>query len=287
MVATVQRGGPSTGLPTKVEQGDLWQVLGASQGDFPKAVLAPATIEEAFYQTALAFNLAEKYQIPVVVLSDLLLSEHSETIDDLDLDVPIDRGVWAVPSSNGGGEFLRYRDTESGVSPRAVPGQEGLIFVAGTDEHDERGDLISDVATDQLMRNKMMEKRMRKMVSVVKDMPATAIEGPANAELTLVGWGSTYAMLRRLMEHFNEGGKARVNLLCIRSLWPFPWKDVSHALYGARKVMAIEANFTGQLCRLIRQETGFFINHRYLKYDGEPFYPGSTFKSVEEVLKNG
>src|SRR5581483_9444666 len=126
----VQRGGPSTGLPTKTEQADLWQVLGAGQGDYPKAVLAPATIEEAFYFTARAFNIAEKYQIPVILMSDLLLSEHQNTIDKLDLNVPIDRGVWAAPP-NGSGEFLRYKDTPTGVSPRAVPGQEGMLFVAG------------------------------------------------------------------------------------------------------------------------------------------------------------
>lgn len=289
VVAEVQRGGPSTGLPTKTEQGDLWQVLGAGQGDFPKAVLAPATIEEAFYMTAQAFNLADKYQIPVIVMSDLLLSEHQETIDGLDLNVPIDRGVWAVPNTNGssGQPFLRYRDTETGVSPRAVPGQDGLMFVAGTDEHDEKGDLISDVHTDPIKRVMMMNKRMRKMEFIAKDMSPTTIEGPASADMTLVGWGSTYAMMKRVMEHFNQGGKNRINILCIRNIWPFPWKEVANILYGARKVMAMEVNFTGQLCRLIRQETGFYIAHRWFKYDGEPFYPGSTFAAVEEALNRG
>ena len=280
----VQRGGPSTGLPTKTEQGDLWQVLGAGQGDYPKAVLAPATIEEAFYFTAKAFNIAEKYQVPVILISDLLLSEHQNTIDKLDLNVPIERGVWAQPN---GGEFLRYEDTVSGVSPRAVPGQEGLIFVAGSDEHDERGDLISDVHTDPAKRVLMMDKRMRKLASIAKDMPETRLEGPAHADLTVLGWGSTYGMMRRVMEHFNKDGRNRINLLCIRSLCPFPWKEVSNLLYGAKKVMAMEANYTGQLCRLVRQETGFYVNHRWFKYDGEPFYPGTTFDYVEEVLRSG
>ena len=284
VVAEIQRGGPSTGLPTKTEQGDLFQVLGASQGDYPKAVLAPATIEEACSLTAKAFNLAEKYQIPVVVMSDLLLAEHLGTIEKLDLDAPIERGVWAVPGTNGDKEFLRYRDTPTGVSPRAVPGQEGLVFVAGSDEHDEKGELISDVHTDPAKRTMMMNKRMRKLEHLVKEMPPVAIEGPAQADLTLLGWGSTYSMMRYLMEHFNAGGANRVNLLCLRGLWPFPWKEVANLLYGARKVMALEINYTGQLCRLVRQETGFYVPHRYFKYDGEPMYPGATIAAVEEVL---
>jgi 2-oxoglutarate ferredoxin oxidoreductase subunit alpha len=287
VVVEVQRGGPSTGLPTKTEQGDLFQILGAGQGDYPKAVLAPATLEETVSMTQKAFNLAEKYQIPVILMSDLLLSEHQATVDKVDLNVPIDRGVWAVPGGNGSGAFLRYRDTETGVSPRAVPGQEGMIYVAGTDEHDENGDLISDVHTNPTIRVKMMNKRMRKLEYIAKDMPPTVLEGPAQADLTILGWGSTYAMMRRVMEKFNEGGKNRVNLLCIRSLWPFPWKDVSNILYGAKKVMAMEINYSGQLCRLVRQETGFYVNHRWFKYDGEPYYPGTTFDFVEEELRNG
>ncbi|MBI4386848.1 MAG: 2-oxoacid:acceptor oxidoreductase subunit alpha, partial [Elusimicrobia bacterium] len=287
VVVEVQRGGPSTGLPTKTEQGDLFQVLGAGQGDFPKVVLAPATVEEAFYLTAKAFNIAEKFQVPVFLMSDLLLSEHNETVDSLDLNVPIERGVWAVPPANGDGVFLRYKDTETGVSPRAVPGQERMMFVAGSDEHDERGDLVSDIHTDPVVRTRMMNKRMRKLEYIAREMPTTEIEGPAQADLTLVGWGSTYGMMRRIMEYFNQGGRSRVNLLAVRSLWPFPWKDVSNILYSARKVMALEVNYSGQLCRLIRQETGFYIHHRWFKYDGEPFYPGSTFDAVEEVLRHG
>jgi len=244
-------------------------------------------MEEAFYLTAKAFNLAEKYQVPVIVMSDLLLSERNETVDSLNMDVPIERGSWASPPANGDGPFLRYKDTDSGVSPRAIPGQEGLMFIAGSDEHDERGDLISDVHTDPATRVKMMNKRMRKMEGLSKEMPPAVLEGPEQADLTLLGWGSTYAMMRRIMEHFNQGDSRRVNILCIRSLWPFPWKEVANILYGARQVMAMEVNYTGQLCRLVRQETGFYVHHRWFKYDGEPFYPGTTIAAVEEVLRRG
>lgn len=286
VVVNVQRGGPSTGLPTKTEQGDLFQILGASQGDYPKIVLAPLTVEDAFYATVEALNLAEKYQCPVFILSDLLLSEHLETVEDLNLNLPIERGVWAMPVQDGSpSEFKRYLDTDTGVSPRAIPGQEGLMHVAGSDEHDEKGNLISDVATDPAMRVKMMNKRMRKMGYAAKDLKPARIEGPEEAELTLVGWGSSYNLMRLMMEEFNKSS-ARINMLCIRNVWPFPWKEVAEVLYKAEKVMVIESNYSGQMARLIRQETGYYIPHRWLKYDGEPFYPGSTKAKIEEVLRS-
>lgn len=288
VVVEVQRGGPSTGLPTKTEQGDLFQVLGAGQGDYPKIVLAPNSMEDAYYATVEAFNLADRYQLPVVVMSDLLLSEHIETVEDLDMNALIDRGVWAVPGQNNGGVgyHARYLDTPNGVSPRAVPGQDGLMHVAASDEHDEHSNLISDVHTDPLKRIQMMNKRMRKMEYAVKDLKPVLLEGPADADLTIVGWGSTLHMMRHAMRHFNKGGAKRVNLLPVRNLHPFQSDETLKALKSAKKVLAMEVNYTGQLCRLIRMETGFDIpaERRMLKYDGEPFYPGSVIARVEEAL---
>ncbi|MFA5140597.1 MAG: 2-oxoacid:acceptor oxidoreductase subunit alpha [Elusimicrobiota bacterium] len=283
VIVEVQRGGPSTGLPTKTEQSDLFQVLGASQGDYPKAVLAPATVEEAFAFAALSFNIAEECQMPVLLVSDLNLSEHHETVGGLSLQVPITRGPYAAP----GEDFRRYAVTDSGVSPRAVPGQKGLEFTACSDEHDERGDTISDVRCDPVQRTRMMDKRMRKLRTAAAMLPPTALEGPQDAELTLVCWGSTYPLLRHLMERLNEGGRERVNLLCLRSLWPFPWREVSDILYSSKKTLAVEGSAGAQLCRLIRQETGYYIPHRSLKYDGEPFYPGSTLAAIEAALGHG
>ncbi|OGS02826.1 MAG: hypothetical protein A3G41_00880, partial [Elusimicrobia bacterium RIFCSPLOWO2_12_FULL_59_9] len=212
VIGLVQRGGPSTGLPTKTEQADLFQALGASQGDFPKIILAPTTIPEAFEATVEAFNLAEKYQCPVILMSDLLLSEHAETVEAgrLNLDVAIERGVWARPGADG--DFRRYVDTDTGVSPRAIPGQEGLIHTGISDEHDEKGHLISDVATDPAMRIRMMNKRMRKMEFAARDLKAPGIEGPPEAQLTLVGWGSTCNMMAHLMRDLNANGDNRVNI---------------------------------------------------------------------------
>src|SRR5262249_17908564 len=155
----VQRGGPSTGIPTKTEQADLNQVFGASQGDYPRAIIAPATLKDCYYSSAEALNLAEQFQIPVTIISDLMLSEHRETLqtDDLPPAPPTTRGeiLRAVPAgANGNGGYKRYALTPSGVSPRVLPGTPGTTYVAPTDEHDEEGVLISDEHTNASVRRK-------------------------------------------------------------------------------------------------------------------------------------
>ncbi|MBI3083318.1 MAG: 2-oxoacid:acceptor oxidoreductase subunit alpha, partial [Candidatus Omnitrophica bacterium] len=190
VIVEAQRGGPSTGLPTKTEQGDLFQMLGASEGEFPKAILAPRTLQECYTMTIEAFNLAEKYQCPVLIATDLYLAERLETFEGVDItDIPIERGELVTqPPANG---YRRFLDTKSGVSPRALPGTRGAVFTAATDEHDEDGIVISDVFTNPAMRAKMMEKRMRKIGYLLKDLSPPQIDGPKDADLTLVGWGST------------------------------------------------------------------------------------------------
>lgn len=282
VIAEVQRGGPSTGLPTKTEQGDLFQVLGASQGDFPKIVIAPLSVEDAFCATVEAFNLADKYQCPVIVMSDLYLSEHMETIDGLEMGVKIDRGE--VMERNGNGKpYLRYRLTESGISPRALPGTEGTLYIAGSDEHDEKGDLISDVFTNPPARVKMMEKRMRKMEGALAEMAPPKLFGPENAEITLVIWGSTSTLARDVLRILQKEGIS-ANALEIRNVWPFHAAKVSEILSKCKRTLMIEASYSGQMARLIRQETGVEIKNKYLKYDGEPFSPGETYKVVKNIL---
>ncbi|HSM91691.1 MAG TPA: 2-oxoacid:acceptor oxidoreductase subunit alpha, partial [Anaeromyxobacteraceae bacterium] len=181
----VMRGGPSTGLPTKTEQADLNQAFGASQGDYPRVILAPSDVTDCFSTMEEAFNLADRYQLPVIVLSDLLLSEHNPTVDParFDFRFRIDRGplVRGPPEI---GRFLRYRITESGVSPRALPGMAGTVFHAGTDEHDEQGVLISDVYTHPPTRRRMVDKRARKLEAVRRELAPPALDGPADAPLT-------------------------------------------------------------------------------------------------------
>src|SRR6266702_1998019 len=246
VVIDVQRGGPSTGLPTKTEQADLNQLFGASQGDYPRAILAP---------------------------TDVVLSEHRESADpeDFNFDVPIDRGT-LVSNGVSQGEYKRFALTPSGVSPRALPGTEGMAYVAATDEHDETGVLISDEFTNPEMRVLMMDKRMRKMEGLLKDCPPPQLFGPANADVTLIGWGSTKGVIREAIAALAEEG-ITANNLQIRHLVPFHEAEVRGILQASRRTLVVENNYTGQLARHIRAETGFTVDGKILKYDGEPFEP--------------
>src|SRR5262249_14812112 len=181
VVVNVQRGGPSTGLPTKTEQGDLNQAYGASQGDFPRVIIAPKDAADCFHTAVEALNLAETFQLPVIVISDLLLGEHRSTVhpEAVSSNVPIERGEWAdvlsrAAAANGG--YKRSALTPSGIPPRARPGRAGLIHVSGTDDHDEKGILISDEHTNAAIRRKMHEKRMRKMDGVKARLAAPVLE---------------------------------------------------------------------------------------------------------------
>jgi len=283
VVVEVQRGGPSTGLPTKTEQADLFQVLGASQGDFPKLILAPRTLTECYEMTVDALNLAERYQLPVLIISDLYLAERNETLDGLAVNhVKIDRGQ-LVTQADGEG-YRRFLATPTGVSPRALPGTPGTVYVAATDEHDEDGVVISDVFTNPPMRAKMMEKRMRKMQGVLREFPDPAFEGPAAADLTLIGWGSTYQVLREAMEELNRRGM-KVNLLVPKHLWPFKGDVVRALLERCTMTLAVEANYTGQFARFLRMETGIAMQHHLHKYDGEPFELAQVLKCAHRLLE--
>ena len=284
VIVEAQRGGPSTGLPTKTEQGDLFQMLGASQGEFPKVILAPRTIPECYTMAIEAFNLAEKYQCPVLIATDLYLAERLETFDGVNIAVvPIERGVIVQEAPDGG--FKRFADTPTGVSPRALPGTPGMIFTAATDEHDETGVVISDVYTNPPARAKMMDKRMRKVEAILQEFPQPQVDGPPDAPLTLVGWGSTYQVMLEAMEALHHQG-VTVNVLCLRYLWPFQAEPVRRLLGACATTMAVEANYTGQLAKLIRMETGIAIQHHLRKFDGEPFEPAQVIEQARRLLRD-
>ncbi|MCZ6514261.1 MAG: 2-oxoacid:acceptor oxidoreductase subunit alpha [Acidobacteria bacterium] len=281
----VQRGGPSTGLPTKQEQGDLNQVFGASQGDYPRVIIAPADITDCYYTTVEALNLADKYQLPVMIMSDLVLGEHPETVepDAFRPDVPIERGEIVENWPEGNGPFQRYRLTESGVSPRALPGTANTVHVAGTDDHDEEGVLISDVFTNSAIRRKMMEKRMKKVDTLLKELKTPELEGPKDAEATLVGWGSTLGVIREARQLLAARGR-KANQLHIKYLVPFQSEVVSQLLISSKKIITIEANYSGQFARHLRAETGITATAKIVKYDGEPFTPAYIADHVEAIL---
>src|SRR5437016_4790313 len=285
VVVEVQRGGPSTGIPTKTEQGDLNQVFGASQGDFPRVIVAPTETADCFWTAVEAFNLAEKYQLPVLIISDLLLSEHPETIeaDALRHDVAIERGELVTEWPKNNGPYRRYANTPSGVSPRALPGTEGTEYVAATDEHDEEGILISDVFTSPPVRRKIMERRMKKVELALQELRPPELEGPADAPVTLIGWGSSKGVIGEARALLAAEG-VRANQLHIKYLHPFHTREVKSILEKSKMLIGIEGNYTGQFARFLRAETGISVHASILKYDGEPFEPRIIAEEVKRIV---
>jgi 2-oxoglutarate ferredoxin oxidoreductase subunit alpha len=282
VILNVQRGGPSTGLPTRTEQGDLNQAFGASQGDFPRVIMAPASVTDAFYTAAEAHNLAEEFQVPVILLSDLMLGEHPETLeaDALQADVPISRGKLLAEVPEG---YKRFAMTTDHVSPRVLPGTPGGAFVAATDEHDEEGVLLSDEFTNEAVRRKMQEKRMAKLEAIRQKVAPPLLEGLAEAEVTLVGWGSTWGAIHEAVEQLAEAG-ITANHLHIKLLFPFQSEAVTALLSQSRRVIVVEVNGSGQFARHLRAETGITAHATILKYAGEPFTPADITQSVQNIL---
>ena len=286
VIVEVQRGGPSTGIPTKTEQADLNQVFGASQGDYPRVIIAPTNTTDCFDTAVEAFNLAEKYQLPVTIISDLLLSEHPETIepDALRPDVPIERGALVTDWPAENGKYKRFAlNVPEGVAPRALPGTNNTVHVAGTDEHDEEGILISDEFTNSPLRRKVMERRMKKMEAVARELPAPKLEGPADADITLITWGSSEGVVRDAIPLLAEAG-VRASHLSIKYIDPFHSREVLEILQPARCAVVVEVSFTGQFARHLRAETGYGVRDVIRKYDGEPFEPLFVVREAQRIL---
>jgi 2-oxoglutarate ferredoxin oxidoreductase subunit alpha len=305
VIINVQRAGPSTGVPTKTEQGDLWQALGASQGDFERFIVAPIDALDAFNTIAELFNLVDKAQCPGIVLTDLLISEGSFSFDPATVNMrpKIDRGELITHAmlsngangsdgmngangangANGDQPYLRFRDTETGISPRALPGMEGHIYVAASDEHDEDGILVSDEFTNPIIRRKMVEKRARKFQHVIQDVPVPQLEGNPDAEVTLVGFGSTYGVIKEAIEQLAQLG-ITANQLPIKWIVPFHADEVSDTLDKAKRIIIVENNYSGQFARYLRSETGIAAHGHIRKYDGEPFLPHHIVEAVQEQL---
>jgi 2-oxoglutarate ferredoxin oxidoreductase subunit alpha len=293
----VQRAGPSTGVPTKTEQGDLWQMLGASQGDFQRFIVAPKDALDAFNTIPEVFNLCDAAQCPGIVVSDLLISEGTFSVvpDAINLQPEIDRGelitegrssdngALADPGTREGGGYKRYADTESGISPRAIPGLEGYVHVVSTDEHDEDGVLISDEFTNPHKRRKMVEKRARKFEAVAARVAPPVLEGADDADVTLVGWGSTWGVIREAIEQLADLG-VTANHLPVKWIVPLHGEEIAAILAKSKRVIIVENNHSGQFARYLRSETSFSADGHIRKYDGEPFMPHHIVAGVQEQL---
>jgi 2-oxoglutarate ferredoxin oxidoreductase subunit alpha len=284
VIVLCQRPAPATGLPTWSEQGDLMFAAHSAHGEFPRVLIAPGDPEECFYLTGDAFNLAEKYQVPVIILLDKFLSESHFTIDKLRPDkIKIDRGKIFFSSKDlkksKEDRYLRYQVTDDGISPRTLPGIEGGLHIANTDEHDEYGFSEEGAAN----RKKMMDKRFAKLKKLSNDIKGPVIYGPEKAEVSIICWGSCKMPVLEAMEYLNSDSD-RVNLVHFTYLLPFPEKAFSDAVKNSDKVIIAENNKTSQLSLLIRENTGISINDRIIKYNGRQFLPEDIIEGIKKLI---
>lgn len=273
VIVNTQRGGPSTGLPTKQEQSDLMQMIYGTHGDIPKIVLAPTDAEDAFYLTVEAFNLAEEYQCPVIVLSDLQLSLGKQTVPNLDYQrVEIRRGATITEDiereADDKAYFKRYALTESGVSPRPIPGVKGGIHHVTGVEHNEEGK-PSEAANN---RQAQMDKRMKKTEQLLIEAP---VEGQVEEEVDVlfIGFISTKGAIEEGVQRIKDAGHTAAHMQ-IRQLHPFPTETVQNAVNKAQKVIVVEHNYQGQLANIIKMNVQLDDKLiKQTKYDGTPFLP--------------
>jgi len=282
VVTLYQRGGPSTGMPTRTEQGDMQFAIHAGHGEFPRMVLASGDLNECFHDAAQAFNYAERYQMPVIHLLDKALTSTVQTVPSFDVkSVRIERGENYRMQENQGVRCPRFALTESGLSPRPYLGQPGGEHWLTGVEHTVEG----RVNEDPLIREQMMEKRARKLERAADEIPIEEklrIYGDPETPLTIVSWGSNKgAILDALVRLKSDGINAR--LLQLRILWPFPIKELLGLLAEAAPLVVVESNHSGQLAALMREQTGYVCDHLIVKYSGRPFSGEALCKVLKAV----
>ncbi len=281
VVVHVQRVGPSTGLPTKSEQADLTQWIYGSHGDFPRIVLSPGTIQECFDMTIKAFNLADIYQCPVILLTEQDYGQNFRTVREFNLSgVVHQRGrLLSERELRGEKEYRRYLFTRDGISPRALPSQKNGIHMVESNEHDERG------YRDESSRNRirMMEKRMRKLLKARKDLVRARTWGDEGSEIGIIGCGSTYGPIQEAREQLNGEG-IRTKFFQIRTLWPFLSRETENFIAACSKVFVVDNNYEGQLKNLIQSQVKANIGlQSILNYSGHTFKP----KDISDSIRRG
>src|SRR5213593_442526 len=282
-----QRAGPATGLPTRTEQADLRFALHAAHGEFPRIIIAPGDVAECFYDTFDAFNYAEHYQVPVIILADKFLASTYKDIPLFDMSgMKVDRGDLLQEADLAKSpDYKRYQLTDLGISPRARPGLKGGVFWTTGDEHDEYGHITE--AAD--LRVRMMTKRMNKIElagQVIPNSKKATLYGSSSAQITLVGWGSTKGAILDGMEDLRGDG-IETNFLQIRYVNPFPTEFVQKILSNSRRTVAIENNYSGQMAGLIRERTGIEVDNKVLKFDGRPFSQNEVYEGIKDILRDG
>ncbi|MEO0115662.1 MAG: 2-oxoacid:acceptor oxidoreductase subunit alpha [candidate division WOR-3 bacterium] len=281
VVIVSQRPGPATGFPTRTEQGDLQFVISAGHGEFTRIVFAPGTAPEAFYLVNKAFNLAEKYQVPVIILTDQYFNDSYWTVDNFDLaKITIDRSdVTNKWLNQPAYSYKRYQLNESGISERIYPGLRNQVVYADSDEHTEEGHITESAA----VRKKMVEKRLKRFEAIRQEFNPCYVFPEDNLETMLVGYGSTFGVMKEAVEILNAK-KFKIGMLHLSEVYPFPRESVMAHLGFSRKIFTVENNATGQLARLITAETRIKITDKILKFDGRPFTVQELLRKIEMVI---
>ena len=287
VVTLYQRGSPSTGLPTRSEQGDLRFALHAGHGEFPRIILASGDLEECFYDAVRVFNYAEKYQLPVIHLLDKSIASSSRTYPIFDTErVRIERGRLLTEQEllelSTNGAYKRFEITQSGISPRSVPGMKGGTFWKTGDEHDEWG----HITEDPIVRVRMMEKRAKKLETAAHEIPNEEkfnFFGHPDADTVIVSWGSPKGAILDTMELL-EGEGHRLGFLQVRLLWPLPAEEIERHLRHAKRRVAVENNFSGQFAGLVREHTGIAMDYLIVKYNGRPMSVDEIYDALKQIL---
>ena len=280
VITLYQRGGPSTGMPTRTEQGDLLFAIHAGHGEFPRLVLASGNTEEAFYDAMEAFNYAERFELPVIHLLDKMLTTSLASVPGFDTRrVPIERGLIG---SAGEGRAMPFRLNSRGISPRLPLGEAGTAHWRTGVEHDESG-LVTE---NPQLRERMMEKRASRLALVLGELPESALlrhYGEADAPLLIISWGSNLGAVQDALARLQANGH-RARAIQIRILWPFPVEAVKKALDGANTTVVVEGNYSGQLASLLQSQTGHQPHHLIVKYSGRPICGDTLAEALETIL---
>ena len=283
VVTLYQRGGPSTGMPTRTEQGDLQFVLHAGHGEFPRIVLASGDVGECFYDAFRAFNYAERYQLPVIHMLDKSLSNTSQTVSFFDThSLKIERGKMAQPENNEQQRMSRFQLTPKGISPRPILGMKTQLFWSTGVEHAESG----QVSENPLLRRKMMDKRAGKLELVVKEIPfdeKLAIYGDEYAELTIISWGSNKGVIVETAEQLNKEGHS-VRVIMVKLLMPLPVTELKKLIKNNDTLVVVECNQSGQFNNLLKEKLGREADHLILKYTGRSFVLEEIKKSMNNII---
>lgn len=282
VIALAQRPGPATGLPTRTEQADLLFAIHTAHGEFPRVVFAPGSPEQAFYLTNKAFDIAEKYQIPVIIITDQYLADSQWTYEGFDTSKIIYndyrlRGEEFQKLK----QYKRHQITDSGISPLGVPGESSHLVITDSDEHDEEGHLIEDSKT----RCMMVEKRLFKKFELIKrEMSKPLYYGAESPDVILTGWGSSYGILKEAIDILS--GQYKIGMFHFSEIYPFP-EDMNYIefLKSAKISICIENNATGQFARLLRAETGLSFTHKINRYDGRPFLLDDLVRRVDAIIR--